>query len=189
MIRPDSILVPALKVGEEKAYHELVAAYKQQVYAICFRLLMNREDAEDTAQEVFLEIFHSVKSFRGDASLSTWIHRIAVSKSLELIRKQKRKKRMRWLTQWLGAPGTPEPVATGDPFSSLEQKDQEYRLQKALDQLPENQRVALTLSFVEGLSNPQIAAVLHTTVEAVEALKKRARNRISQVFKKARQKK
>ena len=91
----DKELLTQLKTGNSKAFAELVALYQKKVLNICYRFLMNRADAEDVSQEVFLEIYHSLANFKENSKLSTWIYRIAVSKSLDELKNQSRRARRR----------------------------------------------------------------------------------------------
>jgi len=90
----DSILIEKVKAGNRSAFNELVGLYRNRVINTCYKFLLDKENAEDISQEVFVEVFQSIKSFRGDSKLSTWILRIAVSKCLDEIKKRKRKKRV-----------------------------------------------------------------------------------------------
>ena len=92
MLPEEKEWIGQLTAGNETAFRLLLETYRDRVINICFRFLMNREEAEDAAQEVFIEIFQSIRKFRGDSKLSTWIHRVAVSKSLDELKKKKRKK-------------------------------------------------------------------------------------------------
>lgn len=89
----ESALIEQLSQGSESAFRTLVNDHKDRVYNTCMGFLRNPHDAEDVSQEVFIEVYDSINDFREDSSLSTWIYRIAVTKSLELIRYRKRKKR------------------------------------------------------------------------------------------------
>ena len=82
----DRDLVQEVLSGKNSAFRALVEEYQDRVFNACLNVLRDREDAEDVAQEVFIEVFNSLRSFRGDSKLSTWIYRIAVSKSLDLLR-------------------------------------------------------------------------------------------------------
>ena len=84
----ESDFLQNLKNGNKSAFDHLLFLYCDRVINICYRFLLNQDDAEDVSQEVFIEIYQSFKSFRGDAKLSTWIYRIAVTKSLEEIKKR-----------------------------------------------------------------------------------------------------
>ncbi|MFV8354456.1 RNA polymerase sigma factor [Flavobacterium sp. XS2P14] len=83
-----------LQLNNKDAFDELVILYRIRVINTCYRFLLNKDDAEDVSQEVFIEVFQSIQSFRGDSKLSTWIFRIAVTKSLDEIKKRNRKKRI-----------------------------------------------------------------------------------------------
>ena len=87
-------LLRKLKSGDKSAFNELVILYGNKVLNTCYRFLLDKEDAEDISQEVFIEVFQSIKTFRSDSKLSTWIYRIAVTKSLDEIKKRNRKKRI-----------------------------------------------------------------------------------------------
>lgn len=73
-------------------FNQIVHNYKDRILNVCYRFVLNKEDAEDLTQEVFIEIYKSFGSFKGDSGIYTWIYRIAVNKSLDFLRKNKRQK-------------------------------------------------------------------------------------------------
>ncbi|MBA4313521.1 MAG: RNA polymerase subunit sigma-24 [Chlorobiaceae bacterium] len=163
------------------SFEELVKLHQDQVLNTCFRFVNNKEDAEDLAQDVFMEVYHSIDSFRGDAKLSSWIYRIAVNKSLDFIRKKKRKKRFAFVLSLAGFGDEEQELqlpVTSNPHTDLEQKERTQILNKAIDLLSENQKVAITLSKYEGLSNKEIAEIMGTSVSAVDSLIHRAKNNL-----------
>ena len=85
--------IQSLQQGNQQAFAELVELYKNKIFNTAIGILQNEHDAEEIAQEVFIEVFRSIKNFKNDSSLSTWIYRITVNKSLDHIRKSKRNKR------------------------------------------------------------------------------------------------
>ncbi len=177
----DNELVKKLKAGNEGAFQTCVEMYKDKVLNTCFHFLHNHLDAQDTAQEVFVEVYQSVHSFRSDAQLSTWIYRIAVNKSLDLLRKKKRKKRFGYVLSIFGEGEDSEPVyikSESDPLQDLEVKERTDILNAAIDSLPENQKTAITLSKYDGFSNKEIAEILETSVSSVESLLHRARKNL-----------
>ena len=91
-----------LKAGKQFAYGKLIDDFQQKVFATCISFVPNKEDAEDIAQDVFIEVFNSINRFKGDSKLSTWIFRIATNKCLELIRKKNTKKRFVFLQSITG---------------------------------------------------------------------------------------
>ncbi len=180
----DSQLTSQLKSGDKAAFAELVATYQKTVLNICYRFLLHREDAEDVAQEVFVEVYHSIPKFRGDSALSTWIYRIATTKSLDEIKKRNRQKRITSFGELLGLDKITN-WATGKetPDKILEEEEDVSLLMAALNKLPESQRIALTLSKVEGHSNTEVAEIMGTTLTAVDALIYRAKQNLKSFLK------
>jgi RNA polymerase sigma-70 factor, ECF subfamily len=165
--------IKKLKSGDETSFREIVLQNQSIVLNTCFRFVNNREDAEDIAQEVFVEVYHSLSSFRGDAKLSTWIYRIAVTKSLDFVRKKKRKKRFGQIKQIFGVKEEVENVpanGNSNPQQKIETEERAQVLKITVDSLAENQKIAITLSKYEGLSYKEISEVMGTTVSAVESL-------------------
>lgn len=179
-------LIQQLKEGRESAFRRLVEAHKDRVYNTCLGFLHNPEDAEDTAQEVFMQVYESIDSFREDASLATWIYRIAVTKSLELLRRRKRTKRYAFFQAMFNIDAEPDDVKDDDffvhPGLALEQKERAEVLMAAVEKLPENQRVAFTLNKFEQLSYKEIAQVMETSLSAVESLLHRAKKNLQDLL-------
>jgi RNA polymerase sigma-70 factor, ECF subfamily len=173
-------LIDRLKNNDRTAFDELVTLYKYRVINTCYRFLLDKDDAEDVSQEVFIEVFQSIKSFRGDSKLSTWIYRIAVTKSLDEIKKRNRKKRISSLGKILHLDDVANWISGGKmPDADLETSDKMAAINKALNQLPENQRIAFTLSKIDGFTNQEIADIMKTTTIAVESLIYRAKKKVS----------
>jgi RNA polymerase sigma-70 factor (ECF subfamily) len=179
MLEPD--LVKKIKFDNSGAFNNLVELHQEKVLNTCFRFVDSKADAEDLAQEVFIEVYRSIGHFREDAELSTWIYRIAVNKSLDFVRKKKRKKRFAFVLS-LADFGDDEKElqlpASSNPQNDLEQKERIQILNQAIDSLPENQKAAITLSKYEGFSNKEIAEIMDTSVSAVESLVHRAKNNL-----------
>ena len=169
----DEILIERILSGEQKAFEELVDAYQVKVVSTCFKFVRDKLDAQDIAQEVFIEIHRSIARFRKDSKLSTWIYRIAISKSLDFLRKKNRKKRFGTLKSIFDPDVRHKNLASQvreNPEQLLEAGERVALLQEALASLPANQRVAITLSKIEDCSNPEVAEILGTTVSAVDSL-------------------
>lgn len=175
----ESELILLLKSGNGAAFAELVAMYQKTVLNICYRFLLNRVDAEDVSQEVFIEIYHSIRNFRADSRLSTWIYRIAVTKSLDELKRKSRKKRISSIGKTLGIEMIAQ-LISGDsqPDKSMEEKEEMDRLMNSLNKLHESQRIALTLSKMEGYSSTEIAEIMQTSVTAVDSLIYRAKQNL-----------
>jgi RNA polymerase sigma-70 factor, ECF subfamily len=172
-------LIDLIKRGNPAAFKELVGQHRKQVIHICHKFVLKQQDAEDIAQEVFIEVYQSIKSFRGESKLSTWIYRIAVTKCLDDIKKRNRKKRLAAFGKLLGLEEVVHWLVGGEmPDKALLENEKRAEIMQALNTLPDNQRVAFTLSKIDGYSNAEIAAIMETTVLAVEALVKRAKKQV-----------
>ncbi len=88
------MLIEELQKGSQEAFRALMEQYSHDVISTCYSFLSSNEEAEDVAQEVFIEVYKSVRHFRKKSDLNTWIYRISINKSLDFLRKQKRKKRI-----------------------------------------------------------------------------------------------
>jgi RNA polymerase sigma-70 factor (ECF subfamily) len=174
-------IIQKLQEGDEKAFRQLVEKYQQLVVNTCFGLLHNTEDAEDIAQDVFIEVFRSIHKFRADSKISTWLYRIAVNRSLNFIRDNKRRKWF-WSVDETNAPDTKEAYKisgeTGSPDSDLENSQRTELLHAAIDSLPKNQRVAFTLNKYEDLSYKEISEVMQISLSSVESLIHRAKKNL-----------
>jgi RNA polymerase sigma-70 factor (ECF subfamily) len=179
-------LIQQLRAGDELAFKSLVENYQDLVYNTALGVVQNSEDAEDVAQEVFIQVFRSIDQFKGDARLSTWIYRITTTKALDHIRSRKRKKRFAFITSLFGANDEliHEPVDFQHPGVALDRKEQAALLFRMIEQLPDNQKVAFTLHKTEELSYQEIADVMQLSVSAVESLLFRARQNLRKLLEK-----
>jgi RNA polymerase sigma factor (sigma-70 family) len=164
----------------EREFSEIVRKYQDRVYNTCLGFLKNEEDAEDTAQEVFIQVYKSYDSFLGKSEVTTWIYRIAVNKCLEELRKTKRTLNAASLDISI--------VEKADttfyhPGEMLENKEKAAILFRAIEQLPEKQQTAFTLNKVEGLSYGEIGKIMDKSTPSVESLLHRAKLRLQELLK------
>ena len=182
MLRMDEDkLIQAIKDGEQESFRNLVLAYQDKVLNSAYGFVHNREDAEDIAQEVFIEIYESLDTFRGDAKLSTWIYRITVTKCLDHLRRKKRKKRAAPVKELRDMSSQEEGSASADgsnPQDELETRQRVEILQHAIEKLPQNQRIALNLSRFNEMSYKEIADVMNISLSSVESLIFRAKDNL-----------
>ena len=175
-------IIDKLKQGNETAFRELVENYRNMIVNTCFGLLHNAEDAEDVAQDVFIEVFRSVENFRADSKISTWLYRIAVNRSLNFIRDNKKRK---WFQSFDDVLSSKKEALSqlvsnhsDNPEFDLENSQRALLLHEAIDSLPENQRVAFTLNKYEDLAYKEIAEVMNLSVSSVESLIHRAKKNL-----------
>lgn len=158
----------------------MVLAWQDMVYNTALGIVQHTADAEDITQEVFIQVHQSIKGFKGESKLSTWLYRITVSKCLDHERRKKRKKRFAFI-RGLFNDTTGAEVDIPDfvhPGVLLDNREKAGILFDAIAKLPEKQRIAFTLNKVEGLSHQEIGEVMHTSVSSVESLLHRARNNL-----------
>lgn len=175
----ESDFLQKLKTGDRTAFNELLILYGNRVTNTCYRFFPDKEDAEDISQEVFIEVYKSIRSFRGDAKLSTWIYRIAVTKCLDEIKKRKRLKRLTSLGKIMRFDEVANLIKGGTmPDKYILEKERMKEVMQAMNTLPDNQRVAFTLSKIDGYTNKEIAEIMNNTIAAVESLVSHAKKKI-----------
>lgn len=181
----DKEVIEQILTGNDSLYRQLVDRYKQQVLRTCYGFTQSKVDAEDIAQEVFIEVFESLKSFRHESKFSTWIYRIAVNKSLNHIRKQKRRAIMQNLEDLLlgKAKGNPDFRDDGkQPDDFTDPEENIKRLKNALNELPSNQRTALALYTYQQLSYKQISEIMNVSLSSVESLIFRSKRNLRKIL-------
>ena len=181
-------LIQGLRNGDEPAFKYLVDNYQDRVFNTAIGIVQNAEDAEDVAQEVFIQVYRSIHSFKGESKLSTWLYRIVTTRSLDLLRSRKSKKRFGFIQRMFGDGNEPlyEIPDFKHPGVALEKKENAAKLFKAIAQLPDNQKTAFTLHKLEDLSYQEISDVMQTSVAAVESLMHRAKQNLRKMLEKER---
>ncbi|MDO6760082.1 RNA polymerase sigma factor [Tamlana sp. 2_MG-2023] len=182
----ESEFIKGLKSENANAYAKLLEDFQQKVFATCISFIPNKEDAEDVAQDVFIEIFKSIHKFKGDSKLSTWIYRIATNKCLEFIRKRNTKKRFAFMQSILGHD---MPLDRSNYFTELnhpgiilENKEQSETLFRAVNKLSEDQKVVFTLHKIDGKSYQEISEIVDKSLSSVESLMFRAKKSLQKLL-------
>jgi len=178
-------LIEQLKQGDQSAFKFIVDTWKDMVYNTALSIVQQEEDAEDVTQEVFVQVYQSIEGFKRESKFSTWLYRITLSKAMDHERRKKRKKRFAFVKSLFGE-GSEVVVDLPDfnhPGVSLDNKEKAAILFKAMESLPDNQRMAFVLNKVEGLSYQEISEVMETTVSAVESLLHRAKTNLRKELK------
>jgi RNA polymerase sigma-70 factor, ECF subfamily len=173
-----------LKAGDTAAFESLVNRYSGDIYALLYRLTANAEDARDLTQDTFLRALRSIKSFRGDAELKTWLFRIAINESRNRFRWWKRRRRDATISLDAAIGDTQttysETLAGGgeSPEETALTREREYALKAALLDLPEIYREAIVLCDVEGLSYDETATALGIGLGTVKSRISRGREEL-----------
>ena len=175
-------LIHGLQTGQEWAFEQLAALYKNRLYNTVLGFLQNEVEVEDAVQEVFIKAFQNIKNFKGDASIGTWLYRIAITHSLDVLRKKKRQKRGGFLAGLFYKEADWNTPDFYHPGVATEQKEASAVLFKAINQLPEAQQTAFVLQKIETLNQTQIADVMKISVSAVESLLQRAKTTLRKLL-------
>ena len=176
-------LLNQLRIKDPLACKYLVEKYGNLVFNTALGLLQHRSDAEDMAQEVFAYAFQSAERFRGEAKISTWLYRITVSKSLDLLKAKKRVKRFGFLQSIFESEGAKLAVDRPHfqhPGVLMENQEQAQILFLAIEKLPDNQKTAFVLHKLEDLPYAEIAEVMALSLASVESLLFRAKQNLRQ---------
>ena len=175
IVDEDMELLDRLAEDDEIAFRSLVERHIDRAYAIALRVLGNAADAEDVVQDTMLKVWtHRGRWQHGRAKFSTWLYRVVSNRCIDLRRKPR--------TENVDA--VPEVADTQPDASSLiERNEISNLLEVAMRRLPEQQRLAVILSYHENMSNGEIAEVMDTTVAAVESLLKRGRQQLRELLR------
>jgi RNA polymerase sigma-70 factor, ECF subfamily len=174
----EAALIQRCAVRDEDACAELVAEHQRMVYQLSLNLLGDHNEALDLSQEVFLRVFRTLPGFRGQSTLRTWIYRIVVNQARNRQRFWRRRHRAQQvsLDEHIRDHGElPAPRASGAPDVLLGQKQLAERIRGALDRLPFDQKTALVLREIDGLSYEEIGFSLGIAVGTVKSRLARAR--------------
>jgi RNA polymerase sigma-70 factor (ECF subfamily) len=162
----DEDLMARIAKGEERAFRLLATRYAQRAVGLARRITRNEADADEIAQEALLRVWLNAPRWRPTALFRTWFYRVVVNLCLN------RRRRAPMLD--LAAAGDPADAAP-DALTRMQRAEVDRKLNAAIAELPERQRVAIVLTYHEGLANADTAAVLDTSVSSVEALLVRAK--------------
>ncbi len=172
-------LIKLVLDGNQEAFRLIVEQYKANVFRTCLGFVHSREDAEELTQDVFVNIYRNLNRFKGDSSFFTWIYRIAVNSSLNHLRRQKKQSFVQRFENIFGSEIREEKNVAitywDNPEQLMIEKEQNNKIYKAIDSLPENQRIAFNLSKYEELPQREIASIMNISEGAVEALLQRAK--------------
>ena len=167
----------------ELSFADIVNSRQRLVYNTALGIVQNENDAEDVTQDVFLKVYEKLDAFRNEANLSTWIYRITVTTALDFEKQKRRQKRGGLLKRVFGAEDADALPDFNHPGVAIDKKEDARVLFKAIQKLPENQRVAFLLHKTEGLTNNEVAAVLNISLQAAESLQVRAKNSLRQYLR------
>lgn len=180
---PDEVLA-GVRAGDRAAFAALVRATQDDVYTLALRLTGNPEDAHDVAQDTYIRAFRAIGSFRGDASVTTWLHRITVNTALS--HRARRRRRHAESLDALGFEPTPDramdPARRVDPARLAEHGELRRALVDALADLPDGARQVVVLKDIYDLPHDEVARLLGISPSAARVRLFRARRRLRELL-------
>ncbi len=176
----DNDLITASVSGDHSAFEKIVLRYQDRVFNLCFRLLGDRDEAEDSAQEVFIKVYRSLKGFRFKSSFYTWLYRVVVNtckNRIKSVEYRRTKSRVSIESDQENRGNAVSDIVDQGIMQdkALEQKEKMERIEEALNSLPPDQKTVVILCDIEGLSYDEIARITKTRLGTVKSKISRAR--------------
>ena len=174
----DKDLVRLLQKGtDERAFRALVEKYQERLYWHIRRMVGGHEDANDVVQNTFLKVFRSIKNFKGQSALYTWLYRIATNEAITFMNQRKRKQSDSLQDEESGLANQ----LKADPY--FDGDEVQRKLKIAISRLPEKQQIVFNLRYYDDMSYKEISEVLGTSVGGLKASYHHAAKKIEQFFK------
>lgn len=175
----DRALLQQFKVAQtkERAFTDLMKKYQERLYWHIRRLVVEHEDANDVLQNMFIKVWNGLENFREDSQLYTWLYRIATNECLSFLEQQKKRSAVSFEDI---QEGLSEQVRASDNFDA---NKLEWKLQLAIQQLPEKQRVVFTLRYYDEMPYEEMSRVLDTSEGALKASYHHAAKKIEDFIK------
>jgi RNA polymerase sigma-70 factor, ECF subfamily len=181
-VQGDELLLRRACKGDVQAFEELMQSHESRIYAIALRMMGNREDAQDCAQEAMVRIYRAMGSFKGQSALATWIYRITMNTCLDELRRRKARK-VTSLDSLVDNGWSP--TDTGDtPEEHGLRVEKQNALNQAIQSLPDDMRAAIILRDVKGYSYDEIASILDANVGTIKSRISRGREKLREILSK-----
>jgi RNA polymerase sigma-70 factor (ECF subfamily) len=165
--------------GDNQAFAALIERYQHMVFTLALKIVKNREDAEEVAQDVFINAFRALRNYKGDAKFSTWLYKIAYYKSLDYVKRNKSQPE----TLSIDISGIYNIGALDEALESMEASDRKSIIRKAMDQLPAADSVLITLYYFESLSLEEISVIMGISANTAKVRLFRGRKRLADILK------
>lgn len=175
----DTTLLHRIKSGDKSAYKELINRHKDYAFTVAFRILNNREDAEEVAQDAFMQVFGALHTFNAESKFTTWFYRIVFNAALM----QKRKNKV--LTDDIETSSEAYLVShSSDASEDLRKNERQIAIQQAFENLSADDVLMITLFYLKEQSLEEIAEITHISSETAKVKIHRARKRLAEEMKK-----
>ncbi|MFK7813930.1 MAG: RNA polymerase sigma factor [Maribacter sp.] len=176
--KDDQHYIDAINSGNTKSFSVLVDRYKHMVFTLASKILKNHEEAEEVAQDVFVKAYTALITFKGDSKFSTWLYKIAYYRSLDELKKQKR----RLNTSSIDSDAEFHLSEMENALDTLEANERKHAIKSAIEELPPDDAVVITLHYFEDLSLKEIAAIMNLESNTVKVRLFRSRKRLARLL-------
>ncbi|MDI6740463.1 MAG: sigma-70 family RNA polymerase sigma factor [Candidatus Edwardsbacteria bacterium] len=174
----EDILLASARRGDSRAFERLVKAHQSRIYSLALRMLGNGPDAEDVLQDAFIAFYQNLRRFQGRSKLSTYLYRLAANFALMKLRYRKTHGGQTRSLSEAGEIAAPKP----SPLDEAEKNDLRDRLNRALLELPANERAVVALRDVQGLDGREVARVMKLSVPAMKSRLHRGRETLRRIM-------
>jgi RNA polymerase sigma-70 factor (ECF subfamily) len=174
----DQKLIEAIQNGDTKAYTQLVNRYKDLVYTLAIRMIRNREEAEEVAQDTFIKVFKSLDKFKGDSKFSTWIYKVTYNTCLDRIKKNRKHLNDVAIDEFIF-----NKLDTIDnALDNMINEEKRVLIKRCINKLPEDSSALLTLFYFEDLSLVEISKIINSEANTVKVKLFRARKKLAVIL-------
>ena len=179
MTQPDDIsIIKQIQSGDTRAYEVLVDRYKDMVFSIALKMLVNREEAEELAQDAFIKVYKSMHTFKGEAKFSTWIYRLTYNSCLDRIKKLKRSQSTVTLEEFsMGQLSQMETV-----LDEMDKSDRQKSIEECLNLLPEEENLIISLYYYEEQSLDEISKIVNLNTNHLKVKLFRIRKKLMSIL-------
>lgn len=179
MTTNDQILINQIVEGDTNSFTILVDRYKDLVFTLALRMLKNREEAEEVAQDTFIKTYKSLEKFKGDSKFSTWIYRVAYNSCLDRIKKNKKYLNNVEINEFTEH----EVVTIDNALDKMETKERKEAMRRCIDTLPTEESFLLTLYYFDDLSLDEISKIVGKTANSIKVKLFRSRKKLATILK------
>ena len=178
-INNDIYYINLIIEGNTNAFSILVDRYKDLVYSLALKMVKNREEAEEVAQDTFIKVFKSLSQFNGDSKFSTWIYKVTYNTCLDRLKKHKREQQVVSIDEF----NTNQIKSIDNTLDKMENEEREKAIQDCIQLLPADDAFLLTLFYFEEQSLEEIAKVIGLTANNVKVKLFRSRKKLTSILK------
>ena len=165
--------------GNPNAFATLVDRYKNMVYTLALKMVTNKEQAEEIAQDTFIKIYNSLNKFKGESKFSTWIYKITYTTCLDALKKSKREKKVSYIEDF----SEHQTKELESILDTIDEKERNQVIQNCLQELPQDEAFLLTLYYFDDQSVDEISKVTNNSVSNIKVKLFRTRKKLASILK------